>query len=313
MNANLRLGIREMITQVGLEPGNLDAESISWVIAPRLNTTGRLEHALPSYQLLMTDSAEKAYEISQWLEQKNAERQQMTVRIVENAREKILAEGISPLLMVEDEEYPAGIIGLAAGRLSEEFYRPAIVIKTGKLSSTGSCRSITEFNVINALNECRDLFSRYGGHPRAAGFSLPTKRIPKLKAALLELAGKELAGLDLRPYLNIDADIKLAELGGDIFPSMQKLAPFGCGNPHPTFLTRRVDVISCRAIGSNGSHLILKLSQGGIVWDGIAFKAGNYVKEVVSPLDIVYNLEIDQWRGEKKLRLNLLDFAPTTT
>jgi len=313
LNARPRLGISEMLAQAGQETGNLDAESISWIIAPRLNTTGRLEHALPSYKLLMTDSREKASEISCWLEEKNAERQRMTTRIVESAREKIMAQGISPLLMVEDEEYPAGIIGLAAGRLSEEFYRPTVVIKTGKISSTGSCRSIPEFNMIKALTGCQKLFTRFGGHPQAAGFSLPTKYIPKLKAALMERAARDLEGVDLRPCLNIDADIKLAELGGEMFSSMQKLAPFGRGNSHPTFLTRKVEVISCRTIGSDGSHLMLKMRQGGMIWDGIAFRAGDYIKEATSPLDIVYNLEVDEWRGEKKLRLNLLDFNPTGT
>jgi len=309
LNTTPRPGIREMVTQAGLTPGSLDTESISWVLAPRLNTTGRLEHALPSYQLLMTDSADEARKLSQWLEQKNAERQRLTTKVVASARERILAEGISPILMVGDEDYPAGLIGLAAGRLTDEFYRPAVVIKLGKQLSTGSCRSITEFNILNALNQCHRLFSRFGGHPKAAGFTLPTRNLASLKQALLEMATTELAGVDLRPHLDIDAELRLTELGGDTFPAMQKLAPFGYGNPNPAFLSRRVEVTDCRTMGANGEHLRLKLRQDGIVWDGVAFQAGGYRKEVASPLDIVYNLEVDQWGGERRLRLNLLDFA----
>jgi single-stranded-DNA-specific exonuclease len=311
LNASPRLGIREMITQAGLTMGSLDTDSISWALAPRLNTTGRLEHALPSYQLLMTDSADEAYKLSQWLEQKNAERQRLTTKVVSSARESILAEGIAPILVVGDEDYPVGIIGLAAGRLSEEFYRPTVVIKTGKQMSNGSCRSIPEFNIVQALNQCRQLFTNFGGHPQAAGFTLPTKNLPRLRKALLELASAGLAGVDLRPHLDIDAEIRLTDLGGDTFPALGKLAPFGKGNPHPTFLSRRVEVIDCRTIGANGEHLKLRLRQDGFVWDGVAFQAGDYLKEIASPLDIVYNLEVDQWRGEERLRLNLLDFAPS--
>ena len=310
LNTSPRPGIKEMMTQAGLSAGKLDTESISWVIAPRLNTTGRLEHALPSYQLLVTESADEAAKLSRWLEEQNAERQRLTSEAVSSARERILAEGVSPILIVGDEGYHAGIVGLAAGRLAEEFYRPAVVIKTGKLVSSGSCRSIPEFNIIRALNQCAHFFSRFGGHPQAAGFTLPTKKLPGLKKALLELATAELAGLDLRPRLDIDAEIRLRELGGNTFTTLQKLAPFGYGNPSPAFLSRKVEVLDCRLIGANGGHLKLKLRQDGVVWDGVAFGAGDYRKEIVSPLDIVYNLEIDEWCGLERLRLNLLDFAP---
>ena len=310
LNTSPRPGIREMITQTGLTMGSLDTDSISWVLAPRLNTTGRLEHAMPSYQLLMTDSADEARKLSQWLEEKNAERQRLTTKVVSSARESILAEGIAPILVVGSEDYPAGIIGLAAGRISEEFYRPTVVIKTGKQLSNGSCRSIPEFNIVQALNQCRHLFTNFGGHPQAAGFTLPTKNLPRLNEALLGLASAGLAGVDLRPHLDIDAEIRLTDLGGDTFPALGKLAPFGKGNPHPTFLSRKVEVIDCRVMGASGEHLKLRLRQDGFVWDGVAFQAGDYLKEIASPLDIVYNLEVDQWRGEERLRLNLLDFAP---
>jgi len=311
LNTSPRLGIREMMTQTGLTMGSLDTESISWVIAPRLNTTGRLEHALPSYQLLITDSDDEAHKLSLWLEKKNSERQSLTTEVVAKARQRILDEGISPILIVGDEDYPAGLIGLAAGRLSEEFYRPAVVIKIGKQVSTASCRSIPEFNIIRALNQLRHLFNRFGGHPKAAGFTLPTRNLTSLKKALLEMATAELAGVDLRPHLDIDAEIRLANLGGDIFPTIQKLAPFGYGNPNPSFLSRQVEVTDCRTMGANGEHLRLRLRQDGFTWDGVAFRAGEYLKEVSSPLDIVYNLEVDDWGGQQRLRLNLLDFAPT--
>lgn len=114
---------------------------------------------------------------------------------------------------------------------------------------------------------------------------------------------------DLRPSLDIDAEITLADLAGDTYPSIQQLAPFGQGNPAPAFLSQGVEVIDCQTMGSSGEHLRLKLRQSGAAWDGVAFGFGSYLAEVSSPLDIVYNLKVDQWGGEERLRLNILDFA----
>ena len=310
LNTAPRLGIREIMAQTGLSEGNLVSENISWVIAPRLNTASRMDHALPSYELLMTDSPARAQQLASWLEKKNVERQQLTGKAVAQARERVFAEGVLPLLMVGDERYPAGIAGLVAGRLAEEFYRPAVVVGIGKRTSSGSCRSIPEFNIIEALNGCGDLFSQFGGHAQAAGFVIPTRSLPQLRERLLEMATGQLAGVDLRPRLDIDAEVALADLTGDSYQSIQRLAPFGQGNPLPTFLTRRVEVVDCRTMGSGGDHIRLKLRQGGIVWDAVGFGMGGEPPKVSAPLDVVYNLELDHWGGRATLRLNMLDFAP---
>jgi len=311
INTAPRLGVRQMITQAGLNPGSLDAESISWTLAPRLNAAGRLAHAMTSYKLLMTDSPEEAQGLATWLEQKNAERRKLSDKALARARQQVLGQEISPLLIASGKDYQVGIAGLVAGRLSEEFYRPAIVIKTGEQVSSGSCRSIAEFNIILALNQCRSLLIQFGGHSQAAGFVLPTKNLPRLQQTLLHLATEQLAGVELRPSLDIDAEVALPDLTGETFRALQKLAPFGRGNPIPTFLSRQVGVIDCGTMGSNGGHLKLKLKQSGTIWDGVAFGSGKYLAEVFSPLDIVYNLAIDRWAGKERLRLNILDFAPT--
>ncbi|MFH1031406.1 MAG: single-stranded-DNA-specific exonuclease RecJ [Chloroflexota bacterium] len=300
-----RLGVQEMINLAGLKTGKLDSESISWTIAPRLNAAGRLEHAIQSYQLLMTKSTEEARELALWLEQKNTERQNLTVRALTKAREQIEVRGILPLLITGDCDFQAGICGLVAGKLSEEYYRPAIVIRTGDQFSSGSCRSIPEFNIIGALTKCSRLFTQFGGHPQAAGFTILTRNLPYLEQALLEIATAELAGVDLRPTIDVDAEITLRDLGGNTFPSIQKLAPFGQGNPAPTFLSRWVEVIDSRSMG-NGEHLRLKLKQGGTIWDGVGFGLGK--SEVFPLLNIVFNMEMDRWNGEERLRLNILDF-----
>jgi len=310
INDSPRLGLRELITQAGLSTGNLDTEAVSWVIAPRLNAAGRLAHAMSSYQLLVTDSLAEAQGLTSWLQQKNEERQRITTRVLSRAREQILAQEISPLLIASDEDCPGGIAGLIAGRLAEEFYRPAVFIRIGEQISSGSCRSIPEFDILQALGQCQRLLSKFGGHSQAAGLILPTRNLPRFKQRLSELAASQLAGLDLRPSLDIDAEVALPDLGGDIFSAIQQLAPFGCGNPIPTFLSRQVEVVDCRTMGNSGEHLRLKLQQGGTVWEGVAFGLANFRGELSSPLDIVYNLEIDRWGGQEKLRLNILDFSP---
>jgi single-stranded-DNA-specific exonuclease len=308
INTAPRLGLREIISQAGLTPGSVGADSISWAIAPRLNAAGRLAHAMTSYKLLMTESPQEARDLAIWLEEKNSERQRLTTKVLATAREQVVAQGITPLLFAADKDYPLGIAGLIAGRLAEEFYRPAIVVRTGETVSSGSCRSIPEFNIIKALTQCRELLSHFGGHSQAAGFSLPTKNLPRLQEKLAHMATEQLAGADLRPQLDIDARVTLPELSGNTFNTIQKLAPFGRGNPSPTFLSQ-AEVIDCRTMGNGAEHLKLKLKQGGTVWDGVGFRLGGYRAEIAPRLDIVYNLEIDRWGDKKRLRLNIIDFA----
>ena len=310
MNTTPRPGIREMAELAKLGIGNLGAEDISWTLAPRLNSSGRLEHAITSYKLLTTDLPEEAHRLALCLEENNAERQKLTTKAFGKARKQILAKGISHLLIASDSEYSGGILGLVAGRLAGEFYRPSVAIKVGDKFSSGSCRSIPEFNMIQAINRCSSLLAHFGGHSQAAGFTLPTMNLGRLEQQLSRIAATELAGLDLQPRLDIDAEIMLDELVGDTFQAIQMLAPFGQGNPLPTLLTRGVKVADCRLMGNNGDHLRLKLRQDSITWDAVAFGLGSLLPKMYPIVDIVYNLELDKWGGQERLRLNILDLTP---
>ncbi len=179
-----RPGIRELVAQLGLTPEKLEAEHISWMLAPRLNAAGRLEHATSAYRLLVTDSEEEARELALWLNEKNAERQKLTATALSQAREQVLSKGITPLLIASHAEYPGGVLGLVAGKLVEEFSHPAVVIQVGEEISHGSSRSTAGFNINEAICRCGDLLSRFGGHAQAAGFTLPTKNLPLLKRGL---------------------------------------------------------------------------------------------------------------------------------
>ncbi len=310
LNNSSRVGIQEMVKLAGLKLGELDAEDISWVLGPRLNAAGRMNNASASYQLLTTQSPEEARLLSLELEEKNAKRQKLTNEVLSRAREKLAAKLHLPLLIEGDESYSIGVIGLVAGKLVDEFYKPTIIINLGPELCQGSCRSIAEFDITTALTECHDLLTTFGGHPLAAGFTIARQNLAQLEQRLMSLAMDQLGHLDLRSELVIDAELPLSLLAGDTFNLVQQLSPFGRGNPQPTFLTRQVEVIECRNFGSHGEWLRLKLKQGNVTWQAVDFESQRKREEIPSHIDIVYNLGKSRWNGEEVLSLNLCDFAP---
>jgi single-stranded-DNA-specific exonuclease len=310
LNNSSRVGIQEMVKLAGLKPGELDAGDISWVLGPRLNAAGRMDNASTSYQLLITELPEEALLLALELEKRNAERQKLTNEVLSRAREKLAAKLHLPVLIEDDESYSIGVIGLVAGKLVDEFYKPAIIINRGPELCQGSCRSIAEFDIVSALAECHDLLTAFGGHPLAAGFTVARRNLAQLKQRLVNLAMDRLGHLELRPEIMIDAELPLSVLAGDTFNLIQKLSPFGCGNPQPAFLTRQVEVIECRNFGNQAEWLRLKLKQGNVTWQAVDFESQKKQAEIPSHIDIVYNLEKSHWSGEEVLRLNLLDFTP---
>jgi single-stranded-DNA-specific exonuclease len=310
LNNSSHVGIQEMVKLAGLRLGELDAEDISWVIGPRLNAAGRMDNASTSYQLLTTQSSEEARLLALELEEKNAERQKLTNEVLSRAKEKLAAKLNLPVLIDSDESYSIGVIGLVAGKLADEFYKPTIIISLGSELCQGSCRSIPEFDVTVALEECHSLLNTFGGHPLAAGFTVTRQNLAQLEERITKLAADQLGHLDLRPEIVIDADVPLSTLAGDTFNLIQKLSPFGRGNPQPTFLTRQVEAIECRNFGNQGEWLRLKLKQGNVTWQAVDFESRRTREEITSHIDIVYNLEKSRWNGEEVLGLNLRDFAP---
>lgn len=306
-----RPGVRALMSEAGLKPGRLETDDISWTIGPRLNAAGRLEHAMLSYKLLLSTSEEEGKHLASELEQMNARRQGLTEEVLDKARQQVQPVEPGCRMLMAGGDFHAGIVGIVAGRLVDEFYQPAIVLQLGEETSRGSGRSIPEFDLVEALRECQDLLTRFGGHSLAAGFTLPTDKVECLSQRLKEIAEFKLAGLDLRPLLTIDAPLSLSKLNGQTFQSIQRLAPFGEGNPPPIFLSRKVQVADCRRLGERGEHLELKLRADKATWRGIGFGLGAMADEITPRLDIVYNLAVDNWREQPLLQLNILDFAPS--
>jgi single-stranded-DNA-specific exonuclease len=311
INNTPRLGLQELLRVSNLQPGNLSEGNISWMIGPRINAAGRVDNANTSYQLLITDDAEEAAFLAAELDRKNAERVQQTQSLLAKAEEKIISAGCErPILFACGEDFHSGVMGLVAGRLSERFCRPVILVKIGKETCRGSGRSIREFDIINALSQCQDLLTRFGGHTRAAGLNLDIKDLPEFQERMLALAGQGLEGLDLKPHIDIDAEIQLGSIQRRLYDNIIRLAPFGMGNPEPVFLTRMAEVVDARQMGSKGEHLRLKLKQRSGTWDAVGWNMGNCYSDVEQYMDVVFTLELNRWNGDEYLRLNLVDLSP---
>ncbi len=311
LNNTQRIGIQEMIKLARLSLGEVNTNDVSWVLGPRLNAAGRINDASISYRLLTTRSPEEANALAKELEETNAERQRVTAEALGKAQERSASRLDLPLIIEGDETYPVGVIGLVAGKLKDEFYKPAIIINLGPEICRGSSRSIPEFDIADALAQCQDLLITFGGHPRAAGFTIERQNLARLEERLTDLAQSQLSHLNLQPKLTVDAEVALSTFTGDTFNLIQQLEPFGQGNPYPTFLSRQVEVTECRNFGSQDKWLKLKLRQGDISWKAISFNSQKAQGEIPPHIDIVYNIEKGFWNGEQVLQLSLRDFAPS--
>ncbi len=305
-----RPGLLALYRHAGIRAESIDAETIAFSIAPRLNAAGRLEHASTSYGLLMTDSPETSEELAAKLEGLNKERQQRTEEAWTRARDEVMSwGGVPSIILVTNEELSPGIAGLVASRLVDQFHRPAVVMSRVDGMLMASARSMPGFDLMgDALSHCPDLFERHGGHSQAAGFLMPYANLPALEERLAPLAEKVLEGRDLDPVLNIDAEVSVASLAGETFRWLKKLEPYGVSNRTPAFLTRNLRVLEARPMGGNKQHLRLKLKEGRVVWEAVAFRQGERWVPDTGSLDAVYTIGAERRGGGEVLALNLMDF-----
>ena len=252
-----RQGIYSLAQVAGIDLRKCDSSNLGFGLGPRLNAAGRLESALTSFELLTTRDPHVAGRLAQQLDSYNAERQDMTTEIREKAAQFVLAEDPDAMLFfASDPDFSEGVVGLAASRLVEAYYRPSIVGHRGEEFTVASCRSIPEFHITQALDECADLLVRHGGHAAAAGFTVRNEDKDALVVRLREIATRLLGEQELLPELDIDREIKLDKLGAQYIPGiledLHKLEPTGRGNPEPVFASFNVSVKSARVVGAGG-------------------------------------------------------------
>ena len=311
-----RPGLLALYRSAGLQAEHLTTDTVSFQVTPRLNSAGRMSHALDSYRLLTTNSSSEAEALAHKLERLNWERRELTEQALGVAYEQVRSQSASAelpaMLLVSSPKITRGVAGLVAGRLADTFHRPVVAMSVEDETLVGSGRSIPEFDIFEAFSSCQDLFVRFGGHAQAAGFTLPKDNLPLLEDRLTAIAGELLSSGDLRPTLKIDAEVGLAELTDELFWWLSNLEPFGPDNARPVFLTRGTQVLETRFVGNSGQHLRLRLTQGNQQWTALAFNQAERWIDDTSQVDLAYSINKDRWRGEERTTLRVLDFRPTS-
>lgn len=285
-----------------------DTYCLGFVIAPRLNAAGRLEHANVALNLLLEDNSEKAKEMAQNLEEINLRRQEITARIMSEAREQAETIKHRKVLVMMSQGWHKGVVGLVAGKIAEEFYKPTIVLEKGEIEATGSARSVGEFNVVEALKYSSSHLIRFGGHKQAAGLTLNIENFEVFYQSLLDFAENNMDD-DQGPVLYLDAELSSDQLSINNYQLLQKLEPFGVGNPKPKFLVKNVKIVSKKAVGQKAQHLQLQISTGEKQISCIAFNFGERANSlnINDEIDLACELLLDSWNGRENLKLRIID------
>ena len=311
-----RQGLFSMAQACGLNLQKTNAGNIGFTLGPRLNAAGRIDSALAAFELLTTQDYMKAGQLAQKLEVQNEHRQVMTQEIQTQAIDMAMSRDPSaPIIFAARAEFNEGVVGLAASRIVETFYRPAVIGHMDETNTVASCRSINEFNITAALDQCADLLLRYGGHSAAAGFSVSNHNWPILQERLLQIARETFEGMELIPELFIDREILLENLDAKYVPGilddLALLEPTGRGNPDALFCSRKLAVKTARTVGADGAHLKLVLRAGKREYEAIAFRQGYWIKDMPKTVDIAYTFEINEYMGNRTLQLKVRDLKPS--
>lgn len=328
-----RPGLKALLDQAGIPPDtDLTTYHINFVIAPRLNAMGRLEHALDSLRLLCTHSQAKGLELASRLTQTNVSRQDLTQILVDQAI-ALVEDKQAPILVIAHADFHEGVIGLVAGKLAEKYYRPAIVISVGVTQSKASARSIKGVNIIDLIRRHQDLLLNAGGHPMAAGFSLKSEAIEAFIQAISRTAAQTIDPALFTRRLKVDCQIELADLNQDTYQAIQTLKPFGIGNPEPVLALSGIRPFGMRLVGAAQNHLRLTLPlPSGKPLTAIGFGLGSPSASnlpggdqnrqgLVSPgvnihpgdlVDLAFTLSQNTWNGTTSLQLLLKDLRPAT-
>ena len=276
---------------------------VGFIIAPVFNAAGRLKDAKMVVKLLTSDNNREIEIIVKELINKNFERKELQSRIVEMIEKNIEKNKINEDFVIIDysPEYHHGIIGIAASKIVDTYYKPVIImeVKGDEGIAIGSCRSIEGFNILNALQSMPELFVKFGGHAGAAGFTIPIKNIELFKRKINEYAKKILKEDDFVKIINIDKQIPMQKMSYEFFKTIELLKPFGFGNPMPTFQTKNVLLENIKFIGENKNHIMFDLKQKGfVIKNAVWFGSGEYFKELNENLfyDIVYKLKIEEFQ-----------------
>ena len=309
-----RYAIQALAEAADFRTSEISTQTIGFGIAPRLNAPGRLDKAGLSFELMMSDDLSTARKLAAEVDQKNTERKNLTAFIQTKAADSIPKEHIPSVICCRDKEFNMGIVGLGAARLSDAYYRPAIIGAYGETETRASCRSIEEFSMIEALDEINEkwphLLKKYGGHWKAAGLTVENENWDEFVQRINEIADRKLAGVRLTPTRHYDMELTSAYADLDLVALLSRLEPLGEGNPEPLFVFRNLKVQWSKRIGKDMSHLkVIFAGDGGRLIDAIAYGQADWYDwfKDHDRVDVLCRLEKNTYRDETKLQMQIID------
>ncbi|WP_256204395.1 single-stranded-DNA-specific exonuclease RecJ [Planococcus faecalis] len=298
----------------GVKQQDITEETIGFMFGPRINAIGRLQDADPAVRMFLTEDPAEARSLASGLDVLNKERQAIVKKISEEAMQQVeqrYPDGVPHVLVVAQEGWNPGVVGIVASKLTEKFYRPSIVLSVDPETNKakGSARSIEGFHLYNELAKNRDILPHFGGHPMAAGMTLAASDVDDLRERLNKQAEISLTEEELLPVVNIDIPLRLDEIDITAIESMRLLAPFGMGFAKPKFYLEGVHVASIRKIGAAQNHLKMELTQQSASIDAVGFGLGSVGDELTPDvkIDVIGDLQVNEWNGRKKPQLMVED------
>ncbi|MFQ5450054.1 MAG: single-stranded-DNA-specific exonuclease RecJ [Nitrospinaceae bacterium] len=304
------------LKEVARVDGKVTSRSVGFALGPRLNAAGRMGKADAGLHLLTATDLNEAKALARTIDQINLDRREVQAGTLEEAEYLIGREmDLDRVIVLASENFHQGVIGIVASRLADKYYRPTVLISLDENGhGKGSGRSIPKFNLFKALSECSGFFTQFGGHAYAAGLSMEKKNIPAFKEAVNEIGRRILCEDDLIPELKIDSVLDLSEINRELFKNIQALEPFGAENPVPVFLSSRVHIQNLRTMGKDKNHVRFKAIQEGGYIDVVGFNLGDTFASLdleEGPVDIAYEIQVNDWNGQDKVELRLLDVRKT--
>ena len=305
-----KVGLRALMQVSGISRDKLTTREISFILAPRLNAPGRLDSAETSLRLLLTQSEEEALALAHELQEDNRRRQAIQKKILKDAQQKIEKEPgkkLCPVIVLADESWHPGVVGIVASKLVEGYCRPAILIAMDKEKGKGSARSIEQFHILYALRECRRLLTSFGGHSRAAGLTISKRNLKSFSDEMQRIGRAKLTDKDVSPRLGIDKELDLSEITDGLVRDITCLKPYGPGNSEPVFISYNVQAIHPRIVSNK--HLKMQVLRNRKSVGVIGFGMGECITDLTrsGSVDIVYNPQINIWEGRSELQLKLMD------
>ena len=313
LNAAPSVGVQAIMEVAGIAGKTVTMTDLVFKFGPRINAAGRIKSGAEAVRLLITDDAEAALQFAKDIDSYNQDRRDFDSKTTDEALEQLQKDPMNSekfTTVVFSPEWHKGVVGIAASRLTETFYRPTIVLTAGEGDIiSGSARSVSDFDIYTAIDSCRDLLTNFGGHKFAAGLSMHKADLPEFKRRFEEYVAAHITPEQQVPTLDIEAEVELSDMNWKMYKILQCLEPFGPGNERPLFLCRHlINNRNTRAV-SEGKHLHLDVTDRIVAMDGIAFGQGDKAAHIQNgnPVDICFYLEENTYRGRTTLQMNAQD------